>query len=541
MAYVHARRVHARFVRQLDDPRRAQEQALVRALHVLRGSALARHYGLDRVGSIDELRRTAPITTYEDLRPFVDRVAAGDTHAMFAGRRRIHMFASSSGTTAQPKLIPVTSEFVADYRRGWNVFGLKMLSDHPDAVLRAILQGSGRYDSSRTTAGIPVGAITGLLARSQKGIVRRFYVGRYEIAHIADARARYYTLMRLGLVRDVAFAITANPSTLIQMARVINEESERAIRDVRDGTLSREMVADDAIHAALSERLRPAPGRARELEDLRRKVGVLRPSDYWKLVFLACWTGGSMGHYLERLAEWWGPLPVRDLGLLASEGRVTIPFEDNVSAGVLDVTSSVFEFIPASEFTDDPARSSKLQTLLPHELETGHEYVVVLTNVAGLVRYRLDDVVRVDGFVGRTPVLAFLHRAGRVSSLAGEKLTESQVVAAVEAARRSLGLPEFDFVVQPAWGDPPFYVLRCATSNVLDVERTVDRALGVVNEEYLSRRETNRLGSVQVIHADDSYFTQLDESAYKSRRGTSEQYKRSCLVVSPISAESSSA
>jgi hypothetical protein len=62
---------------------------------------------------------------------------------------------------------------------------------------------------------------------AQKRIVRRFYVGRPEISHVPDARARYYTLMRLGVVRDVAFAITANPATLIQMARTTRRNSAR--------------------------------------------------------------------------------------------------------------------------------------------------------------------------------------------------------------------------------------------------------------------------------------------------------------------------
>ena len=65
----------------------------------------------------------------------------------------------------------------------------------------------------------------GLLAQTQKRIVRRFYVGRPEIAHISEPLARYYTLMRLAISRDVAFAITANPATLIRMAQIASDET----------------------------------------------------------------------------------------------------------------------------------------------------------------------------------------------------------------------------------------------------------------------------------------------------------------------------
>ena len=110
-----------------------------------------------------------------------------------------------------------------------------------------------------------------------------------------------------------------------------------------------------------------------------------------------------MGHYLERLADWFGDMPVHDIGMLASEGRVSIPLNDGEPVGVLDSQSAVFEFIPVeSAMSDDPA------TLFPGEIQQGAEYAVVLSNDAGLIRYRLDDVVRVHGFVGGAPLVEFL-------------------------------------------------------------------------------------------------------------------------------------
>ena len=41
--------------------------------------------------------------------------------------KRVHMFALTSGTTAARKFIPVTDQYLADYRRGWNMWGLKVL------------------------------------------------------------------------------------------------------------------------------------------------------------------------------------------------------------------------------------------------------------------------------------------------------------------------------------------------------------------------------------------------------------------------------
>ena len=94
-------------------------------------------------------------------------------------------------------------------------------------------------------------------------------------------------------------------------------------------------------------------------------------------------------------------------------------------------------------------------------LSRGRDYVVVLSNTTGLLRYRLDDVVRVHGHLGQTPLIEFLHRAGRVASVAGEKLTENQAVAAVRDACAALDRPVLCFVLAPCWDEPPYYRLSC--------------------------------------------------------------------------------
>jgi hypothetical protein len=528
LGFLHAGLAYRRFQQRLAGVASTQEQVLARSLRLVTDSDFGRRHRLRSVRSRADLRRAVPLQSYEDLRPVIDRVAEGDTSALFSRPVRVLMLATSSGTTARRKLIPVTPQYVRDYRRGWNIFGLKVLRDHPEAILRTILQVSGRFDESRTSCGIPIGAITGLLAVSQKAIVRRFYAGNPLIARIEDPRARYYALVRFGIVRDVAFAVTASPATLIRIAQIANEESERLIRDVRDGTLSGQIVSDGTLRRQLESQLTPLPERARELEAIRRRTGLLAPRDYWRLAFLCCWTGGSMGLYQERLRSWYGLLPIRDVGLLASEGRVSIPLEDNTPVGVLDVTSAVFEFIPFDE-----AESAQPRTLYAEELEPGHEYVVVLTNTSGLVRYRLDDVVRAHGKLGGAPLVEFKRRFGGVSSIAGEKLTEAQLVEAVKATCRQFQIPHFDFIAAPCWSDPPFYRISCAASLHPAFAEALDAALCRENEEYASRRRSGRLGSMQVRILKADTIDSMDLRIMATRRSSAEQYKRLCLLPNP--------
>ena len=66
-----------------------------------------------------------------------------------------------------------------------------------------------------------------------------------------------------------------------------------------------------------------------------------------------------------------------------------------------------------------PARSAARA----HELRTGESYTVIVTTGGGLWRYRLGDLVEVDGFFGAS-----------VSDLCGDKLAETFATRAIAAA-----------------------------------------------------------------------------------------------------------
>ena len=76
---------------------------------------------------------------------------------------------------------------------------------------------------------------------------------------------------------------------------------------------------------------------------------------------------------------------------------MAIPLKDGGSGGPVAVGLHFYEFVPEDQIDrPDP------DVLLPHQLEEGRKYVLILTNGAGLYRYNIGDVVRVTGFVDRT-------------------------------------------------------------------------------------------------------------------------------------------
>ena len=82
-----------------------------------------------------------------------------------------------------------------------------------------------------------------------------------------------------------------------------------------------------------------------------------------------CWPSGRAARcdvYLPQLAEFYGETAIRDHGLSASEGRMTIPLADGTSAGLLDFYHHYFD----SFRSKSTARRSPT-VLEGHELEVG--------------------------------------------------------------------------------------------------------------------------------------------------------------------------
>ena len=90
------------------DPERYQRRTLQRIVNANAATTYGREHGFARINSVADFRAAVPINTYEELRPYVDRIADGsDPHALTADP--VEMFTNTSGTTSKPKLIPVTA------------------------------------------------------------------------------------------------------------------------------------------------------------------------------------------------------------------------------------------------------------------------------------------------------------------------------------------------------------------------------------------------------------------------------------------------
>ncbi len=531
-----ARRLAEDFLRQTDRAGDVQRALLMSRIARHADSQFGRDHHFGEIRNPADFRRMVPVRGYDGHEPYIDRVRRGDLGALFGTGTEVLMFAMTSGTTARPKTIPVTRESLADYREGWTIWGMLAFDAHPGILqggLRPILQLASNWREHFTPSGVPCGAITGLTAQMQNPIVRFTYCMPPAASRIEDIESKYYVALRLSAHRDLGTIIAANPSTIQAIARLGDREKETLIRDLADGTVDPKWTLPPDVRRAIRIKTRwRRKEAARRLGEIVGRTGRLLPKDYWpNLEFLANWTGGTMGAYLRGYPEYFGDRPVRDIGLIASEGRMTIPIEDGTPGGILDIRHHYFEFMP-----EDQVDRDEPDTVEATDLIEGRRYFILPTTAGGLYRYQIHDLIRCVGFHGRAPIIEFLNKGAHVSSMTGEKLSEFQVVAAVTAAQRTLGLRLGSFLLLPTWGELPFYTLLVEGADLGEslsparLADEVDAQLRRQNSEYENRRTTLRLGPTRTRRLFPGSWADFQKRRLAQSGGTVEQYKQPHLM-----------
>ncbi|MEC8423105.1 MAG: GH3 auxin-responsive promoter family protein, partial [Myxococcota bacterium] len=272
----------------LDDPRSAQQGRLETILRGARGTAFGKAHDLDRVKSLEDFRCAVPIRDHTGHLPWLQRVAAGEPDVLT--REPVEMLLETSGTTGTPKRLPVTATWARSVSAAQRLWVLAMLRDHPRVAEGAALTIVSPAVHGRSAGGLPIGSNTGRMHKAQPWWIRARYPVPYDVFRIVDADVRTYCLLRFALQADLRTITTANPSTLLLLARRLMLWREALSKDLADGTLRHGPASD------LDRRTR----RALRWKLRRRPV----PKDWglgqlWDLACVNCWQGGPAAYFVS--------------------------------------------------------------------------------------------------------------------------------------------------------------------------------------------------------------------------------------------------
>ena len=434
-------------------PREAQTERLRRYLGRNADTAFGRRYGFASIKSVAEYQQSVPLSTYDDLAPWIDRVAAGEPRVLTVDR--VGHFALSSGSTRAAKLIPYTPTLHEEFRKAVAPWIVSLFRRQPDLARgRAYWSVSPvARERQRSAGGIAIGfeEDSAYLGGIWKRLIDRTMAVPADVRLIPDVEAcRRATAEHLVRCRDLRLISVWHPSFLEALLDAIK-------RDPRE--------------------IWPQHG------------------------LVSCWGDAHASDAMESLRRRLPGINIEPKGLIATEAFVSLPYDGQTPVAV---RSHFFEFM-------DEAGEARLLD----ELQLGHEYSVVVTTGGGLYRYRLQDRVRVTGFVMRTPSLRFVGKEDSVSDLYGEKLSEGFVARCLRDVLDAAGMVPAFSMLAPA--DSHYVWYLDSDRDAADLDRALEQRL-LENPSYRYCRDLGQLGPVTVVSLPQGYRRYVDSCVARGQR-----------------------
>jgi hypothetical protein len=486
----------------MHEPEESQRNILRRLIAANANCEFGRAHGFDRIRSYEEFRQRVPIMEGEDLEPWVERIQHGRPAVLT--REPVTRLLPTSGSTGGRKLIPFTATFQRELNAAIGPWIVDLCRQHPSVALGpAYWSVSPAIDLPAEMSAVPVGfdddsAYVGGLRRQ---LVEAVLAVPPALRLVRDVEClRYLTLLCLLRQRGLRLISVWHPSFLTLLLDALPAYWDELLRDIKDGGCRRGSDLPLEVRQAVSRG--PLATRAKEL----LRIGPDNPRAWWPhLQVVSCWADAQAALPARDLQRRLPHAFVQAKGLLATEAFVSIPFR---GLHPVAVGSHFFEFVDARN-----------EMRLAHELQRGETYSVIVTTGGGLWRYRLGDLVEVDGSVGRTPSLRFLGRVGNVSDLCGEKLAEPFVTRATQAACAKRGLsPRFALLAPETEGRRWHYTLFIEGHVTAALAASLETELRA-NPHYALCRDLGQLGPIRVCPVDSgAYETFCAEAADDGRR-----------------------
>jgi hypothetical protein len=433
-AIAKSKQSHADFLSGLKGAQATQASILRRILESNRHCAFGKEHQFADCTDLSSFRQRVPLRTFDDFRSYIDRTVAGEQAVMSSDP--VYRYISSSGSTGQAKVIPLTREY---FRQAFIPFYTVYLCGaavrHPSLLANSRLTVNLKWDPLREKAALANGAEH--VGLSQINLATEFESTSLlepgtdapwstVPASIPGDLERIYYRLRLAAEHDVRQFVGVNPAILAALPGLLNHFADRLIEELALGTCM------GTPHGA------PNPELAARLRLARREHTILRLRDLWPHVdSLICWDEAISGFYLPHLAHEFGDhAKVIPAPLAASECPIALHLLDQDVRGVMAYHTVFYEFLDVEKGPSSPP-------LQLHELRLGGKYGVVATQQSGFYRYVLGDIVEVTGFLDGVPTVAYSARYA-----SSRDIQESELLAFMRELERECGLQIRNFTFE---------------------------------------------------------------------------------------------
>ncbi len=357
------------------------------------GTQFGKDYGLSSVRDYDDFKKRVPLQTYEDIRPYIERIIEGEKDVLWPGKPLY--FAKTSGTTSGVKYIPISRESMPFHvKAARDMLLLYIAATGKTDFLRGkmiFLQGSPALEKK---GGIPTGRLSGIAAHYVPKYLQKNRLPSWETNIIDDWEKKLDAIIRETLPAEMTL-ISGIPSWLQQYFEKLTERTGKPVGEIFPHFSL-------LVHGGVNF----APYRKKFRHLIGREIDTLETYP-------------------------------------ASEGFIA--FQDDIQRNDLLLLTNhgiFYEFVPLTEIhKEKPVRLSL------EDVRTETDYAIVLNTNAGLSGYVIGDTVR---FTSTNPYrIVVTGRVKHYISAFGEHVIAKEVENAMNENLKQFGVQINEFTVAP--------------------------------------------------------------------------------------------
>lgn len=432
----------------IERPFQTQSQLLMDMVDAATYTEWGRLYGFSEIDSIEDFQRNLPLSDYDDLKPYIQKMMHGERDVLWPGR--VQWFSKSSGTTNdQSKFLPVTTEnFDTCHKKGsWDTLAI-MYQNNPDVQLfekKSLILG-GSLSHFKPHPETIIGDVSAIMIANMPLIGRPFYMPDVKVAIMEDWEQKLELTAESTIQDKEIVSIGGVPTWNLVLFRKILEKTGA------EHMLQVWPKLRTYIHGGVN------------FEPYRSQFQTLIPRE--DFIFQEVYN--------------------------ASEGYFGTQYRPEEKDLLLLLDNGVFyEFIPLEDL-DSP--QPRLLTL--EDVVVGEKYALVITTNSGLWRYQIGDTIEITH--DRPYTFKIVGRTKQFINAFGEEVMVHNTDAAISAACSMMNCTIKDYTVAPKYlneremGRHDWLIeFDQAPVNMAMFTTRLDKELQAVNSDYMAKRGGN--------------------------------------------------
>jgi phenylacetate-coenzyme A ligase PaaK-like adenylate-forming protein len=376
-----------------NNPHKTQEKVFKKLIAKAKNTAFGKDHGFASIKNYSDFKNSVKVQDYEGLRPYIDRIVAGEENVLWKGKPLY--FAKTSGTTSGAKYIPITKDSMPTHIRAARNALLFYMAEKKDASFvngkMIFLQGSPILEEKN---GVNLGRLSGIVAHYVPQYLLKNRLPSWETNCIEDWDTKVNAVVEETVNEDMTL-ISGIPSWVQMYFEKLIEKTGKPIKDIFPNF-------NFFVYGGVN------------FEPYKNKFESLI---------------GKKIDYVELYP--------------ASEGFIAYQDSQTEPGMLLQLNSGIFyEFIPAAEFYDEnPTRISV------EDVQLEVNYVIILNTNAGLWGYNIGDTVE---FTSLLPYrIKVTGRIKHFISAFGEHVIGKEVENALKDSIQETGINISEFTVAP--------------------------------------------------------------------------------------------